>query len=326
MNDVVECTLCPRHCRLADGARGSCRVRVNRDGRLVSLVYGKPVSLHIDPVEKKPLFHFLPGTPTFSLATAGCNLHCRNCQNWQISQLNPEDARAEDFPPEKIVQTAAERNCKSISCTYTEPIIFYEYAVDIGRAARAKGLKNVWVTAGYIEQEPLKEACGIIDAANVDIKAFSNDFYRRICDATLQPVLDAIETMVKRGVHVEITNLVIPGENDDMGMVRDLCRWVVDRCGATTPLHFSRFHPMYKMTDKPPTPAETVRKAADTAVVAGLKHVYIGNMDPGDFGHTWCPSCGKKIIERQGFQLLDNRVGPDGKCGYCGAQIKGIWK
>ena len=242
MSTTVECRLCPRHCRLTEGMRGSCRVRMNRGGRLVSLVYGKPVSLHIDPVEKKPLYHFLPGTPTFSLATAGCNLHCLNCQNWQISQLNPEDARTEDFPPERIVDVAVAKSCKSISCTYTEPIVFYEYAVDIGRAAHKEGVKNVWVTAGYIEQEPLKDACSVIDAANVDIKAFSNDFYRRICGGSLQPVLNTIETMVQRGVLVEITNLVIPGENDDMGMVADMCRWIVDKCGPTTPLHFSRFH------------------------------------------------------------------------------------
>lgn len=311
---------------LADGMRGNCRVRENRDGRLVSLVYGKTVALHIDPVEKKPLHHFLPGTRTLSLATAGCNLHCKNCQNWQISQIGPDEAEAEDIQPDAMVAMAKQQSCPSISCTYSEPIIFYEYATDIGKAAHKAGLKNIWVTAGYIEQEPLKEACKVIDAANVDIKSFSNEFYKRICEATLQPVLDAIETMNKLGVLVEITNLVIPGENDDMGMIADMCRWIVTKVGATTPVHFSRFHPMYKMSERVPTPPDTLQKAADTAVKAGLKHVYIGNVDAGDFAHTWCPACHKKIIERRGFDIVSNHVGTDGKCDFCGQQIKGIWR
>ncbi|HOA14453.1 MAG TPA: AmmeMemoRadiSam system radical SAM enzyme [Myxococcota bacterium] len=325
MTDTVECRLCPRKCRLSDGGRGNCRVRMNRDGRLVSLVYGKPVSLNIDPVEKKPLFHFLPGTKTFSLATAGCNLHCMNCQNWQISQLDPEDAETVDMSPAQIVAAARQRGCQSISSTYTEPIVFFEYATDIATAAKAVGLKNVWVTAGFIEQEPLKEACRVVDAANVDIKAFSDDFYRRICQGRLQPVLDAIETMCRQGVLVEITNLVIPGENDDMGMIRDMCRFIVDKCGPTTPLHFSRFHPMYRMQERLPTPPETLFKAADVAVAAGLKHVYVGNTDAGDHAHTWCPSCGRKVIERRGYQVLSNKVGSDGKCDFCGKPVAGIW-
>ena len=326
MASRIECQLCPKHCMLADGMRGNCRVRENQGGRLVSLVYGKAVALHIDPVEKKPLHHFMPATKTFSLATAGCNLHCKNCQNWQISQIGPEEAEAEDMSPDAVVAAALKHGCPSISCTYTEPVIFSEYAIDIGKKAHAAGLKNIWVTAGYIEQEPLKDACKVIDAANVDIKSFSNDFYKRICDATLQPVLDAIETMHKSGVLVEITNLVIPGENDDMGMIADMCRWIMTKLGPTAPLHFSRFHPMYRMTEKPPTPAATLRKAADTAVAVGLKHVYIGNVDAGDFAHTWCPGCRKKVIERRGFEVTANRVGADGKCDFCGQQIKGIWR
>jgi pyruvate formate lyase activating enzyme len=311
---------------LDEGARGNCRVRVNRGGRLVSLVYGKPVAIHIDPVEKKPMFHFLPGTRTFSLATAGCNLHCLNCQNWQISQLNPEDADAEDWPVEKVIAAAKQHGCRSISSTYTEPIIFYEYAVDIATAARRESMKNIWVTAGYIEQEPLTEACKVLDGANVDIKAFSDAFYKRICGAHLQPVLDAIETMHRLGVWVEITNLVIPGENDDMGMIRDMCKWIIEKCGDTTPLHFSRFHPMYKMAERLPTPAATLFKAAETATAAGIRHVYVGNLDAGDYEHTWCPSCHKKVIERQGFEIVSNKVDVTGRCGFCGAAISGVWR
>lgn len=326
MTSFVKCRLCPKHCRLADGARGNCRVRMNRDGQLISLVYGKALAIHVDPVEKKPLFHFLPGTRTFSLGTAGCNLHCAFCQNWQISQINPEDAEPEDYPPAKVISTALQQGCPSISCTYNEPIAFFEYAVDIGTAARKAGLKTVMITAGYIEQEPLIEMCRITDAANVDIKSFSDDFYDRIVDGHLQPVLNAVETMHKLGVWVEITNMIIPGENDDMGMIADMCRWIRDKIGPFTPLHFSRFSPLYKMSERLPTPPETLMKAAETAVAAGLKHIYVGNMDAGDFAHTWCPACSKKVIERRGYEVTAINVNAEGVCAFCGQKINGVWR
>lgn len=322
---TVECRLCPKRCKLAPLERGECRVRVNMGGELITLVYGKPCALHIDPVEKKPMFHFLPGTQIFSIATAGCNLSCLFCQNWNISQADPEDTDNRDFPPEKVVSTARSRGCLSIAYTYTDPIIYYEYTYDTSALAKKEGLKNVLVTAAYIEQEPLLELCKLVDGANVDLKSFDDRYYREICNGTLKPVLDAIETMVREGVLVEITNLIVPTLNDDIGMIREMCRWISTTLGEETPVHFSRFHPQYRMTMLPSTPAATLRSAAEAAKAEGLKHVYVGNMRDRTFENTYCPSCGKLIIERMGYRILDIRM-TDGACGYCGAKVRGVWR
>lgn len=322
---TVECRLCPKRCKLAPLERGDCRVRVNRGGELRTLVYGKPCALHIDPVEKKPMYHFLPGTRVFSLATAGCNLHCRFCQNWRISQSDPEDTNNEDFPPEKVVAAAVSGNCRSIAYTYTEPVTFFEYTLDTSRLAVERGLKNIMVTAGYIEPEPLEELCQVIHGANVDLKSFDDRYYREVCDGRLKPVMKALEIMVRHEVLVEITNLIVPSLNDDIGMIREMCAWIKETLGPETPLHFSRFHPQYRMTGLPPTPHQTLVAAAEAAGEAGLKYIYVGNIRDRVYENTYCPQCGKLIIGRIGYRITALKV-EDGKCAHCGQAIHGIWR
>ena len=321
---ILECLLCDKRCRLAPDQRGDCRVRVNLDGKLVSLVYGKVCSTHVDPVEKKPVFHFLPGTPAFSIATAGCNLHCTFCQNWEISQLDPEKAHNEDLPPDRLVAAALAARCPTVAYTYTDPVVFYEYTLDSCRAARAAGLRNVLVTAGFIRPEPLAKLVPFVDGANVDIKSMSDRFYREVCGARLQPVLNGIRAMRQAGVVVEITNLIVPTLNDEVENLKKLCDWILTQCGPETPLHFSRFFPMYKLQNLPRTPARTLRGAYDLARSMGLHYVYVGNAQ-AEYGEaTACPSCRRTIIERTGFSLDAYRL-KDGKCAFCGAAIYGLW-
>ena len=323
--NLVECHLCPRHCRIQEGGRGNCRVRTNVGGKLYSLVYGKPCAVHVDPIEKKPIFHLLPGTKSFSIATAGCNLHCRYCQNWEISQRAPEETENMDMPPEAVVSNALKSGCRSIAYTYSEPIIFYEYTHDTSAIAKEQGLYNILVTAGYIEQEPLKELCHVSHAANVNLKGITKDYYKDMCSGTLKPVQDCIVTMKKLGVWVEVTNLLIPTWNDKEEDIRMLARWVKDNCGPDTPLHFSRFWPMHKLLNLPPTPEETLTRAWDIAKAEGLHFVYIGNVPDHPGNHTSCPQCRKLLIQRQGYQVVANNV-VNGKCTYCNASIAGIWK
>lgn len=321
---IVECRLCPRRCRIANGGRGDCRVRVNLDGTLYTLVYGKPCAANVDPIEKKPLYHVLPGTSSFSIATAGCNGHCKFCQNWQISQRPPEETRNYDMPPEKVVAITIQNKCDSISYTYTDPVIFYEYAIDTCRLAKKHALRNVLVTAGYIETEPLVELCAVADAANVDLKGITEKFYRDICSLGLKEVQRAIVTMKKHGVWVELTNLVIPTLNDSERDIRKLCRWVADNLGADTPVHFSRFWPMYQLQNLPPTPLETLSRAYDIARAEGIRFVYVGNV-PGHHGNnTYCPHDGKVLIRRRGYIISENNI-VDGKCGFCQRPVPGIW-
>ena len=320
---VLECRLCPKGCVLAPGKRGDCRVRYNAGGGMLkTMVYGNPCSLHIDPVEKKPLFHFLPGSETFSLATAGCNLHCLYCQNWQISQADPEDLRTYPLPPRDLVATARARGCPSISYTYTDPVIFYEYCFDSAVLAREAGLSNVLVTAGYINEEPLRELLPYIDAANVDIKGFDEGFYRKVTTGELKPVLRAVELMVSAGVEVEITNLVVPTLNDTPRMIADLCRWVARVPGPQTPLHFSRFWPTHKLSGLPPTPEATLLEAATIARDAGLLHVYLGNLPGGGHQDTLCPSCKKALIKRRGYTIVEYHL-EGNRCPACGAEVTG---
>ena len=274
----VECQLCPHHCRIADGKTGICRSRRNRGGVLVSEVYGKPCALAIDPVEKKPLYHFHPGTTCLSLACTGCNFRCLNCQNHDISQVGPTDADSYHLMPEDVVALCQKHHCPGIAYTYTEPLTYLEYITDTARLAREAGLWNILVTAGYVCREPLKDLLPFLDAANVDLKSFSDDIYSQVSGGHLQPVLDTILAMRDAGVWIEITNLVIPGVNDDLGMIRQMCRWLVENGLADAPLHFSRFFPRYKMADTPPTPLATLKAARQVAEEEGVRRVYLGNV------------------------------------------------
>ncbi len=275
---TVECLLCPHHCQIANGRTGRCRSRRNHDGLLVSEVYAKPCSLAIDPIEKKPLYHFHPGTTCLSIACTGCNFRCLNCQNHEISQVVPSDAGYYDLSPEAVVSLCLEHHCPGIAYTYTEPLTYIEYVTETARLAHEKGLWNILVTAGYVCQKPLADLLPYLDAANIDLKSFSNDIYQRISGGRLQPVLDTILAMRDAGVWIELTNLIIPGINDDMDMIRQMCQWIVANGLASTPLHFSRFFPRYKMQDLPPTPVSTLKSALHIAQEAGIQHVYLGNV------------------------------------------------
>jgi pyruvate formate lyase activating enzyme len=292
---------------------------------MFSMVYGKVCAVHIDPVEKKPMFHFLPGSSAFSIATAGCNLHCLFCQNWEISQTNPEQINNRDLPPDQVVRAAGGSGCSSIAYTYSEPVIFYEYVEDTSLLAKEKGIRNIMVTAGFINREPLRRLCQVVDGANVDLKGFTEKYYREVCFGNLKTVLDTLVTMREEGVVVEVTNLVIPTLNDDMDQILRMCKWMVRELGEDVPLHFSRFYPAYKLKDLPPTPALTLEMARNTAQDAGLKYVYIGNV-PGNQGEdTFCPSCGRLVIDRLGYRILANHV-VNGKCRFCGEEIYGLFE
>ena len=320
----MQCELCPHLCIIASGQRGSCGARVHRDGRYETLVYGNPCAVHTDPIEKKPLYHFLPGSHSYSIATAGCNLHCKNCQNWEISQRRPEESFNIDMPPEAVVAEAVRAQCSSISYTYSEPNIFYEYVMDTATLAREQGIKNVLVTAGYINPLPQKQLCQVVDAANVDLKGFTEDFYRDICSGRLRPILDALILYKEEGVWLEITNLVIPTLNDDLVGVRKMCQWLINNLGDAVPLHFSRFYPRYKLKNLPPTPVETLERARETALEVGLKYVYVGNVPGHEGENTRCPQCGQVVIGRIGYALTQMHV-ESGHCPFCHREIPGVW-
>ena len=319
-----KCQLCPNECNVKKDDPGDCRTRIAEDGKLYSIAYGNPCAVHVDPIEKKPLYHFLPETKAFSIATAGCNLACLNCQNWQISQKSPKDTRNYQLMPESVVSKAAENNCKSIAYTYSEPIVFYEYMYDSAKLAKEQGIKNVMITAGFINEKPLRSLCKYIDAANIDLKSFSNDIYMRLNAGDLDTVLNTIKVMKEEGVWVEITNLIVPDWTDDMDMIEEMCNWLYDNGFEDTPLHFSRFTPLYKLKHLPPTPASKLNEARKIALSAGLKYVYIGNL-PGNEGEdTFCPNCQEKIINRRGFYITKKNIS-NGKCGNCGEEIAGVW-
>jgi pyruvate formate lyase activating enzyme len=320
----VQCNLCPRRCIIADGERGHCRVRENRGGRLYSMVYGNPCAVHLDPIEKKPLYHFLPTAGAFSLATAGCNLRCLYCQNWTISQVPPEQTQNVELPPEAVVHYAKEYKAPVIAYTYSEPIVFYEYMLATAKLAREAGLRNVVISAGFINPEPLQELCAAVDAIKIDLKGYDEAFYRDVCDGELGPVLETIRTIYESGTHLELVNLVVPTLNDDLEQLRALSQWVAQELSPDVPLHFSRFHPQYKLTNLPPTSVERIEKAREIAIEEGIRFVYVGNVPghPGD--NTYCPACGKPIIVRQGFAVLEYHL-QDGACPYCGEAIPGVW-
>jgi len=323
MANRVQCELCPNGCVLDEGQHSRCRARMNRDGKLFSLVYGKPCAVHIDPIEKKPFFHFLPGTTAFSIATAGCVLSCKFCQNWQISQAKPEDTDTYDLPPDKVVSQAIANKCRSVTYTYTEPTVFYEYMYDTAVIAGKQGIKNTMHSCGYINEKPLRKLSKHMDAADIDLKAFTEDFYSRICSGSLKPVLNSLVVLKEEGVWLELTNLVIPTLNDNMKNIKDMCIWIQKNLGSDTPIHFSRFFPNYKLTNLPPTPLETLIDARKTAMDAGLRFVYIGNTrHEGE--STFCPKCKKLLVERIGYFVKQNYLS-NGRCKFCSTAIAGIW-
>lgn len=323
-NDVFVCELCPKNCRITEGHSGDCRSRIVVDGELRAVTYGRACALHIDPIEKKPLFHFLPGTTILSLAAAGCNLHCKFCQNWAISQSAPEDIQSLDLQPQRVIEAALARKCPSVAYTYTEPVIFYEYMLDTATVAKEKGIRNVTVTAGYINKGPMELLCGVVDASNTDLKAFNESFYRDYCEAGLRPVLDGMVIMKEKGVWLEITNLIVPTLNDDLDTIRKMCRWILTNLGSDTPVHFSRFYPMYKIRNLPPTPVEVLMRARQEALDIGLHHVYVGNVIGTGAENTYCPSDETLLIRRVGYSIMENNL-VNGKCPKCGRSIAGVW-
>ena len=321
----IQCELCPRRCRVPRGKRGFCKVRENREGTYYSLAYGNPCAAHLDPIEKKPFFHVLPGTTAFSLATGGCNFHCKFCQNWEISQTSPEDLYNYDLPPEIAVKKAKEMRARSVAYSYVEPVVFYEYMADTCRLAKKAGLLNICHSNGFINTTPLRALCPVLSAANIDLKGFTDSFYKKLCDGKLNPILETLKTLKKEKIHLEITNLVIPTENDDLGEVARMCLWVKNELGGDTPIHFSRFYPLYKLQSLPPTPISTLEKIRSIALSAGLEYVYIGNVPGHEGENTFCPNCRKRIIQRIGFMVGEMHLA-NGKCGYCGRPIPGIWE
>ncbi len=320
----VECFLCSHRCKIGDGKQGICGVRENRGGKLYTLVYGRIISRNVDPIEKKPLFHFYPGSYSYSIATVGCNFRCLHCQNYEISQM-PKDRKrilGEDVTPEEVVEDALRTGCDSISYTYTEPTIFMEFAHDTARMATEKGIKNVFVTNGYMTREALESIRPYLHAANVDLKSFRDEFYRRICGARLQPVLESIQHMKALGIWVEVTTLIIPTENDSEEELRDIARWIYN-LDPSIPWHVSAFYPAYKMTHLPRTPVSIIERAREIGLEEGLRYVYTGNV-PGDPGEsTYCYNCREILIERYGFFVRRNLI-EGGKCPYCRADIHGV--
>lgn len=320
----LKCQLCPNKCKIKPDEEGDCRTRINVDGKLYSIAYGNPCAVHVDPIEKKPLYHFCPTSTAFSIATAGCNLACLNCQNWEISQTSPQKTKNYDLMPEKVVEQCLEYGCKSIAYTYSEPIAFYEYTLDTAKIAREKGVKNIIVSAGYIHEKPLREWCKYIDAANIDLKSFSNETYEMLNAGTLEPVLNTLKILKEEGVWLEITNLIVPSWTDDLDVIKEMCEWLAENGFKDSPLHFSRFHPQYQLTNLPATPISTLEKARDIAIKAGINYVYIGNV-PGTIAeNTYCPGCKKIVIKRKGYRLLENNI-ENGKCKFCKTSINGIW-
>ncbi len=315
----IHCTLCPQSCYIEEGKKGLCMARKNVSGTLYSMVYGKPVAVNIDPVEKKPLYHFLPGSSSLSVGTAGCNLGCLHCQNYDISRADPEDTPHHELPPEAVVKMAAEKHCESISYTYNEPTVFHEYAIDCAKLARKNGIKNILVTNGFINRTPAEEFIKHMDAANVDLKAYDDDFYKKICKGRLEPVLSTLKLYYKR-LWLEITYLIIEGKNDDMEKIRQMCIWISENLGRDVPLHFSRAFPMYKMQDIGPTPEGTLLEARKIALEY-LDYVYIGNIEL-DASSTRCPKCGALAISRKYYNVINDLKG--GRC-HCGHRISGVF-
>jgi len=316
----VQCTLCPHNCNIADGKQGICGVRRNERGKLYTLIYASCSSMAADPIEKKPLYHFHPGTSAFSLGTVGCNFKCEHCQNYSISTATPDFSYMKEVMPEQAVELAREYGCEGIAWTYNEPTIWYEYSFDSAKLAKKHGFYTVYVTNGYINEGPLNEISQFLDAMNIDVKAFNEDFYKKICKAKLEPVLQTCKLAKELGIYIELTYLVIPGHNDSIDEVKKFCSWVVESLGSDTPVHFSRFHPDHRMINIPMTPMETLLRIYDIAKKAGILYPYLGNVPHGNYENTICPNCGNLCVERHGYSV--KLVGLSGeKCAKCGSAI-----
>jgi pyruvate formate lyase activating enzyme len=323
----LQCDLCPRFCKLHAGQRGLCFVRENLDDEIVLTTYGRSSGYCIDPIEKKPLNHFLPGTPVLSFGTAGCNLACKFCQNWDISKSRETHTLTDEASPELIARAAQQLNCRSVAYTYNDPVIFHEYAIDVARACREKGIKSVAVTAGYVCPEPRKEFYRYMDAANVDLKAFSEDFYHKITGSHLAPVLETLEYIRhETDVWLELTTLLIPGKNDSEKEIDEMTRWVVEKLGADVPMHFSAFHPDWKMMDVPPTPKASLIRAREIAMNNGVRYAFTGNVHNEAGDSTFCHQCGEKLIGRDWYELTDWKLTAEGSCASCGSACAGVFE
>ncbi len=323
----VQCDVCPRACKLREGQKGLCFVRARHDNAIVLTTWGRSSGFCVDPIEKKPLNHFLPGTPVLSFGTAGCNLACKFCQNWDISKSRETARLADEASPEMIAAAATRLGCRSVAYTYNDPVIFMEYAIDVAAACRERGVASVAVTAGYVEPAPRREFFAAMDAANVDLKAFTERFYYRLTGAHLAPVLETLEYLVhETDVWLEITTLLIPGENDSDAEIEAMSRWIHDHLGTRVPLHFTAFHPDWKMRDHPPTPLATLRRARRTALANGLRYVYTGNVHDPDGDTTWCHACGGALIRRDWYQIEGWNLAEGGVCGSCGAPCAGVFE
>jgi pyruvate formate lyase activating enzyme len=320
----IMCRICPNECVLKEGELSKCNNRKVHDSKLYTLAFGNPCAANVDPVEKKPLYHFLPGTRAYSIATAGCNLVCLNCQNWTISQTSPDKTRNFDLPPAKVIEECIKNNCASIAYTYSEPVTFYEYVFETATLARKAGIKNIIKSNGYINAEPLKKLCSVIDAANIDLKAFTESTYLKLTGGKLQPVLDSLKIYKDMGIWLEITNLVVPSWSDDLNEIRSMCRWLSDNGFKSTPLHLSRFYPLHKLEQLPPTSVEVLNSAFNIANEEGLKYVYTGNIPGEEKSDTKCPSCGSSLVVRQGYRIASNNI-IGGKCNKCGYKVEGVW-
>ena len=320
----IMCRICPNECVLKEGELSKCNNRKVYKSKLYTLAYGNPCSANVDPIEKKPLYHFLPGSRAYSIATAGCNLVCLNCQNWTISQTSPDKTRNYDLMPEKVVEECVNKGCLSIAYTYSEPVTFYEYVFDTAALARKAGIKNIIKSNGYIHEEPLRKLCTVIDAANIDLKSFSETTYLKLTGGKLQPVLDSLKIIKEMGIWLEITNLVVPNWTDKPEEIRKMCRWLNDNGFSKTPIHFSRFYPTHKLEQVPPTPVEVLNKVSQIAAEEGLVYVYTGNVPGNEKSDTRCPSCYSTLIIRQGYRIASNNIITN-KCSKCGKIIEGVW-
>ena len=324
--DGLQCEKCPHGCLLVnDGDVGFCRNRIANGGKIYSIAYGNPCAVHIDPIEKKPFFHFIPGTHAFSIAAAGCNFRCLNCQNWQISQISPKETLNSDLMPEAVVNACVASGSESIAYTYSEPTTFYEYAYDTATRAHDKNIRNVWKSNGYINEKPLRHLCKVLDGANIDLKTFDDAAYAKLSSGKLTPVLRTLRVLREEGVWLEITNLIIPTWTDNFDTIKRMCEWLCTNGLYDAPLHFSRFTPLFKLSQLPSTPTATLEKAYDMATKSGMQYVYVGNVGGHWAENTRCPKCKKIIVERSAFTILANLI-EQGKCKFCGEKISGVWR